>query len=89
MPKYTLCPRCELNYILENEGYCDVCKAELKIGPQLMFSATEEVNEQILCPICKVKYIGVDEEVCSKCRDKLEYEKENPAKHILKMKEKG
>ncbi len=77
MPKYTLCPRCELNYILEGEEFCDVCKAELKIGPQMMFSATEELSEQVLCPICKVKYINIDEEMCSKCRDKLEYEKDN------------
>ena len=51
MAKYTLCPRCELNYILEGEEYCDVCKAELKIGPQLMFSVDGDVKEQILCPI--------------------------------------
>ncbi|MBR2376800.1 MAG: hypothetical protein IKA85_03365 [Clostridia bacterium] len=63
--------------MLEGEEYCDVCKAELKIGPQLMFSANDEINEQVLCPICKVKYIGIDEEMCSKCREKLEYEKNN------------
>ena len=75
MHKYTLCPRCELNYILEDEGYCDVCKAELKIGPQLMFSVAEEGSDQVLCPICKTKYINIDEDMCSKCREKLEYEK--------------
>ena len=29
MPNYILCPRCELNYILDNEEYCDVCKNNL------------------------------------------------------------
>ena len=28
--KYIKCPRCELNYILENEDYCHVCKSEMK-----------------------------------------------------------
>ena len=23
---YILCPRCELNYIEESEGYCKICK---------------------------------------------------------------
>lgn len=84
MPKYIICPRCELNYILEGESYCDVCKAELKIGPQLMFSATEEVVEQILCPICKVKYINEDEEMCAKCRENLEYERASSEEDVDK-----
>ena len=69
MPKYILCPRCELNYILEGEEYCDVCKAELKIGPQLMFSASEELEGQYLCPVCKSKYVDKDEEMCESCRE--------------------
>ena len=24
------CPRCELNYIQEGEGYCKICKREMK-----------------------------------------------------------
>lgn len=28
---YKKCPRCETNYILENDDYCDICKAETKI----------------------------------------------------------
>ena len=79
MAKYTLCPRCELNYILEGEDYCDVCKAELKIGPQLMFSADLEVREQILCPICKIKYINEDEEMCEQCREESKYDRSNEA----------
>lgn len=30
--KYKKCPRCELNYILEDEDYCPVCKAEMKMA---------------------------------------------------------
>ena len=29
MGKYKKCPRCELNYILETEDYCPICKAEM------------------------------------------------------------
>ncbi len=73
MSKYMLCPRCELNYILEGEGYCGVCKAELKIGPQLMFSVEEENHEQILCPICKQRYMSENDDMCEQCRENAEY----------------
>ena len=46
MPKYVLCPRCELNYIQEGEEYCDVCKAELKKGPQLVFAVDDEEEQE-------------------------------------------
>ena len=72
MPKYVLCPRCELNYIIEGEDYCAVCKAELNIGPQLMFSAEGEVKDQILCPNCKKNYIDPEEEICAACREEYE-----------------
>ncbi len=75
MAKYTLCPRCELNYILEGQEFCDVCKAQLKIGPQLMFSALgDDFNEdKILCPVCKINYITEDERMCQECRENLEF----------------
>ncbi len=47
------CPRCELNYIKKGEEFCDVCKAELKKGPQLIFAIDEEeeLDENLeLCP---------------------------------------
>ena len=36
------CPRCELNYIREGEEYCEVCKAELRKGPELLFAIDDE-----------------------------------------------
>ena len=42
MAKYVKCPRCDLNYMLKGEEYCDVCKAELKLGPQLLFALDED-----------------------------------------------
>lgn len=70
MPKYIICPRCDLNYILENEQYCDVCKADLKLGPKLMFSVQEDDDEnKALCPICKTHYIESEEyNACEYCR---------------------
>ncbi len=75
MAKYILCPRCELNYILEGEGYCGVCKAELKIGPQLMFSVEEESHEQILCPVCKMRYMSESDVMCEQCREDADYKR--------------
>ena len=69
MAKYILCPRCELNYILENEQYCDVCKADLKLGPKLIFSTQDEDYNKTLCPICKTNYIDSEEyNCCEECR---------------------
>ena len=44
MPKYVKCPRCDLNYMLEGEEYCDVCKAELKKAPPLVFAVLNFVR---------------------------------------------
>lgn len=72
---YIKCPRCELNYIHKSQDYCDVCKAELKMGPQLVFAVEEDDDEEPLelCPICKLTYIREGEEMCAKCREELEF----------------
>ena len=43
------------SYIHKSQGYCDVCKAELKLGPQLVFAVDDDDDEVALelCPICK------------------------------------
>ncbi|MEG2002491.1 MAG: hypothetical protein RR107_05305 [Clostridia bacterium] len=69
MEKYIKCPRCEINYILEKQKLCDVCKAELKLAPDIY---SEEDEEMVLCPICKTNYIFPDEDMCSSCRDNNE-----------------
>ena len=75
MAKYVLCPRCELNYMQEGEDYCDVCKAELKLGPQLIFAVDEDEENmgEKLCPICKRTYIAEDEDMCEQCREERRY----------------
>ena len=61
--KYKKCPRCELNYIPEDEEYCLVCKAELKL--------TDELNDDLeLCPICGVNFVSVDQPMCEECAKK-------------------
>ena len=45
------CPRCELNYIQEDEDYCKVCKREMK---------GEDVAEEVeMCTVCN-EAISVD-----------------------------
>ena len=31
MGEYIKCPRCDLNWIKNDQGLCDICKAELKM----------------------------------------------------------
>ena len=54
MAKYIKCPRCDLNYMLDTEKYCDACKAELGLGPKLVFAVDDEDEEDktVLCPDC-------------------------------------
>ena len=71
--KYILCPRCELNYIEEHEGYCKVCKAEMGlIDSGILIPDEEELGGEKLCPICKVNYIGEDEDICFLCKREKE-----------------
>ena len=71
---FILCPRCELNYIQEDEEYCKICKAELGlIDPNEVFlPEDDEVSEGKLCPICRNNYIEGDEEMCQMCKREKE-----------------
>ena len=88
---YIKCPRCELNYIHKDDGYCDVCKAELKLGPQLVFAVDEDDEETMeLCPVCKQVYIKAGEEMCAKCleeesfkNDQIDMDKDEEWKNYL------
>ncbi len=55
----------------ETEKYCDVCKAELKLGPTMKFAAfsDDDDNDQVLCPICKRNYMDPGDEMCAECRE--------------------
>ena len=53
------CPRCDLNYIREDEKYCKVCLREMK-GEKL----SEEVE---LCSICNEEPVLPGKDVCLFC----------------------
>lgn len=53
------CPRCELNYIREEEQYCSVCKREMK------GESREEPYE--LCSICNENPVMPGKDVCYLC----------------------
>ena len=65
MPKYKLCPRCELNYITEDEDLCDVCKAQLDNSEDLF-----EDDDEELCPICGQNLVEPGEKYCAECLEK-------------------
>lgn len=53
------CPRCELNYIREEEQYCSVCKREMK------GESHEDPFE--LCSICNENRVMPGKDVCYVC----------------------
>ncbi len=74
------CPRCELNYIREEEQYCSVCKREMK------GEAHDDPFE--LCSICNENPVMAGKDVCLLCykemnqqqglRDDVSDEQETP-----------
>jgi len=65
-PIYIRCPRCELNYCLKSDKYCNVCKKEMK--------ASGEVNEELdleLCPVCHISLIRPDEDMCENFKSEI------------------
>ncbi|MCH5143437.1 MAG: hypothetical protein J1G07_07000 [Clostridiales bacterium] len=82
MVRYVKCPRCELNYINEDEQeYCEVCIAEMK-GSKLKFADLEELEDVTanefddICPVCGVGSIRPGEKMCDNCRLQQEYEED-------------
>lgn len=57
--KLVKCPRCDLNYIQENEKLCKVCQREMK-GEQ----ASEEME---LCSVCNAAPALPGHDVCLGC----------------------
>ena len=55
----TKCPRCELNYIQEGEGYCKICKREMK---------GESHHDEIeMCTVCNEAPALPGKDVCLFC----------------------
>lgn len=58
--RYKKCPRCELNYITNNEEYCDICQRELQ-GKALDL-------EFDYCYICGRELDFDDIDICKVCK---------------------
>ena len=65
LAKYKKCPRCELNYILEDEDYCEICKQELK-GIFCNVDVDEDDDAE-LCPVCGINFLNEGEKMCEAC----------------------
>ena len=78
MGKYKKCPRCELNYINQDEDMCYVCKAELGLDSSIVLldDIIDDDEPLKLWPVCTAAYIGMDEEMCENC---LAHEKQAEA----------
>lgn len=68
--RYIKCPRCELNYILEGEDYCNVCKNEMKHHAETDDDELLDYEDMELCPVCGQNYIREDESMCDECKGK-------------------
>ena len=55
------CPKCELNYITENENVCKVCAKEMK-GEQSFGDVVE-----VICPQCNERNVVPGKELCIFC----------------------
>ena len=53
------CPRCELNYITEEEGYCKICKREMK--------GERQRDEIEMCTVCNEAPALPGKDVCIFC----------------------
>lgn len=57
------CPRCELNYILDGETYCKICRMEMKGEP---------VREEIeMCTVCGEHPAMPGKDVCLFCHKEM------------------
>ncbi len=62
--KLVKCPRCDLNYILEDEKYCKVCLREMKGEP------TNDDME--LCSVCNAAPALPGKDVCLSCLKEMQ-----------------
>ena len=62
------CPRCELNYIEEGEGYCKICKREMK-GE----APREEVE---MCTVCNERPAMPGKDMCVLCYKEMQSHEE-------------
>lgn len=54
------CPRCELNYIRDDEKLCDVCSRKRR-------SDDDDDNDELLCIECGVHRAMKGRDICAYC----------------------
>ena len=64
--KLVKCPRCELNYIYENEKICSVCKRDVKGEPE-----PDDMIE--LCSECGEHPVIPGQEICVYCLKEMQH----------------
>ena len=67
------CPRCELNYILDGQPYCTVCRREMK-------GERERDPLQELCSVCNDKPVLPGKDLCLLCL--MEMSKQEASKDV-------
>lgn len=70
MPKFVKCPRCEINYILEGQEYCEICANELR-GIVVAEEVEDEIEAEI-CPRCRINFLSEGETICESCAAAIE-----------------
>ena len=77
------CPRCELNYIAPEEGYCKICKREMKGEVQ-----QEEIE---LCTVCNEQPALPGKDVCLFCLKEMNanQEREEEEENEVRVDEAG
>lgn len=65
------CPRCELNYMLETEKMCSVCRREVR-GESEQFELIE------LCPECGENPVVPGQDLCAYCLKELAQRANDP-----------
>ena len=72
------CPRCELNYIQEDEDYCKVCKREMK--------GESPREEPELCTVCNERPVMPGKDICYFCfKEMTEQDDQNDAEAPVAM----
>lgn len=59
----TKCPRCELNYILDGEKYCTICRREIK--------GEVDKDSVDICPVCNENPVLPGKDLCALCQKEL------------------
>ena len=67
------CPRCELNYIADEEKLCKVCIREIKGG--------QKQDEIELCSICSAAPALPGQDICLGCYKEIHNHKPSQRKH--------